>query len=68
MQDAIEDLQVKFAHQELELESLSKAVIEQQQLIDRLRDELEHVKNVLAELKPSPLGEAGAPEPPPPHY
>lgn len=68
MQDAIEDLQMKFAHQELEIETLSTTVFEQQKMIDRLREELDHVKHVLSELKPSPLGDQNAPEPPPPHY
>lgn len=68
MQADIEDLQVRFAHQELAIEALSDAVVRQEQLIAALRGELDRVKNDLRELRPSPLGQDGGDEPPPPHY
>ena len=68
MQDQIEDLQVRFAHQELAIEALNETVARQDRLIATLRDELVHVRQILNELRPSPLGADSAREPPPPHY
>ena len=68
MQDQIEDLQVRFAHQELAIEALNETVARQDRQIAELREELVQLKNMLRELKPSPLGSDVADEPPPPHY
>ena len=68
MQDPIEDLQVRFAHQELAIEVLNKTVARQEREIAELRDELARLKQQLHELRPSPLGADPADEPPPPHY
>ena len=68
MQDPIEDLQVRFAHQELAIEALSETVARQDRLIAELRDELARLKQLVQELRPSPLGGDPAAEPPPPHY
>jgi uncharacterized coiled-coil protein SlyX len=43
-------------------------VARQQRQIARLRDELLQVRQMLNELRPSPLGADPAQEPPPPHY
>lgn len=66
--DPIEDLQIRFAHQELAIEALTDTVVRQGQLINDLRSELDEVKRDLRELRPSPLDGDVADEPPPPHY
>jgi len=43
-------------------------VARQDQQIVELRRELARLKQMLLELKPSPLGADAADEPPPPHY
>lgn len=68
MEDQIEDLQVRFAHQELAIEALNETVAHQDRQIAELREELVQLKQMLLELKPSPLGNDVAGEPPPPHY
>ena len=68
MQEQLEDLQARFAHQELAIEALNDTVVRQDRLIAELREELAQVKQMLRELKPSPLGADVAAEPPPPHY
>jgi len=68
MEDQIEDLQVRFAHQELAIDALNKTVAHQDRQIAELREELVQLKQMLLELKPSPLGNDVADEPPPPHY
>jgi len=68
MQDQLEDLQIRWAHQELAIEALNETVARQDQQIVGLRQELGRLKQMLLELKPSPLGADTADEPPPPHY
>jgi uncharacterized coiled-coil protein SlyX len=68
MQDPLEDLQMRWAHQELAIEALNETVAHQDQQIAALRQELVQLKQLLLELKPSPLGADAAAEPPPPHY
>jgi SlyX protein len=66
--DAIDDLQVRLAHQELAIEMLNQTVVRQDQDIAALRAELADVQRLLRELRPSPLDGGPADEPPPPHY
>lgn len=68
MQEQLEDLQTRFAHQELAIEQLSDTVIRQERLIAELREELQRIKQQLRELRPSPVDSDAATEPPPPHY
>jgi len=68
MQAQLEDLQIRFAHQEMAIEALNETVARQDQRIAELREELRQVKLMLLELKPSPLGADVVDEPPPPHY
>ena len=68
MQDPLEDLQVRSAHQELAIEALNETVARQDQQIAEMREELVQLKQMLLELKPSPLGADAGDEPPPPHY
>ena len=65
---AIEDLQVRVAHQEVALEALDMTVARQDQLIRELREEIADLRRRLAALTPSPLDGDSADEPPPPHY
>lgn len=62
----LEDLQVRLTHQELAIDALSASVVRQDQLIASLRDEIDVLKRLLRELRPSPID--GVDEPPPPHY
>lgn len=68
MQEQLEDLQARFAHQELAIEALSEAVVRQDRLIAGLREELRRVREQVEELRLSPLGGDPSAEPPPPHY
>lgn len=68
MQDQLDDLQIRISHQELAIEALNETVARQDRLIATLRDELARVRQILDELRPSPLGADEAHEPPPPHY
>jgi uncharacterized coiled-coil protein SlyX len=68
MQEQLEDLQARFAHQELAIEALNEAVVRQDRLIAGLREELRRVREQLEELRLSPLGGDPSAEPPPPHY
>ena len=67
MQDEFEDLQVRFAHQEVGIEALHETLVRQDRLIAELRDELARVKLMLSELRPKLLGADPGHEPPP-HY
>ncbi len=64
----LEDLQIRLTHQEMAIEALNRVVTEQDGLIAQLRAELAQVRQMLHALQPSPLGDATAEEPPPPHY
>lgn len=68
MSAELEDLQVRFTHQEAAIEALSATIAHQAGQINALRDQLERVKHELRELQPSPLGHDAGDEPPPPHY
>ena len=68
MQDPIDDLQVRVAHQELAIEALNETVTRQDRFIAELSEEVARLKMLLNELRPSPLDGDPADEPPPPHY
>jgi len=68
MREELEDLQVRFTHQELAIEVLNQAVVRQDQLIVEMRRELARLQEIVRELRPSPLDGDPAHEPPPPHY
>jgi SlyX protein len=68
MQEQLEDLQIRLTHQDLAIEVLNRTVASQDRRITELGEELERVRQLLAELKPSPLAADSAQEPPPPHY
>lgn len=68
MQEQLEDLQIRLTHQDLAIEVLNRTVASQDRRITELGEELERVRQLLAELKPSPLEADLAEEPPPPHY
>ena len=68
MREELEDLQVRFTHQELAIEVLSQAMVRQDQLIVEMRRELARLQEIVRELRPSPLDGDPAHEPPPPHY
>jgi SlyX protein len=65
--EVIEDLQIRIEHQELAIEQLNETVASQALQLDKLRDEVERLRERLLALHPSPLGQDDRDEPPP-HY
>ena len=63
----IDDLEARLMHQELAIEVLNETVTRQDRLIDALREEVSQLRQVVHELRPSPLGSDSGHEPPP-HY
>ncbi|WP_088331460.1 SlyX family protein [Lacimicrobium sp. SS2-24] len=63
----IETLQTKVAYQEDTIETLSQALADQQQQMDKLAFQLNHVINKLKDLQPSNIAGQDE-ETPPPHY
>ena len=68
IQEQLEELQIRLTHQDLAIEALNETVASQERRIAEMGEELERFRQLLAELKPSPLGAGSAEEPPPPHY
>lgn len=67
MEQRIEEIEIRYSHQEAALESLSRTVAQQGELIARLQAELADLKTALREMAPAavvPLSE----ETLPPHY
>lgn len=64
----IEDLQARLTHQELAIEALNDTVARQDRLLLELQAQIRSLHERLQALRPSPLGEDPAAEPPPPHY
>lgn len=67
LEQRLTDLEIRLTHQEATLDTLNDVIISQQQLIDRLDNELRATRRRLNELD-SAAGDADQPEPPPPHY
>ena len=68
MKDAsLNELEERLMHQELAIDALNQAVARQDRLIDTLSDEISQLRQLLQELRPSPLG-ADTGHEPPPHY
>ncbi len=65
--DALIDLQTRFAHQQDELDRLTRSVVDQHQRIDVLKAAVADLQRQLRALAEQAGGEGGA-EPPPPHY
>ena len=63
----IDDLEARLMHQELAIEALNETVTRQDRLIDALREEVSQLRQVVHELRPSPMGADSGHEPPP-HY
>jgi SlyX protein len=64
----LEDLQIRVTHQDLAIETLNETVARQDRLIAAMQGELQQLRELLSELRPSPLGADSVDEPPPPHY
>jgi uncharacterized coiled-coil protein SlyX len=60
-------MEIRITHQEATLETLNDVIVRQQQLIDRLDNEIRSTRKRLNELDTSAETPAQA-EPPPPHY
>lgn len=67
MESRIEELEVRSAHQELAIETLSEQVRQQQATIDALRAQLQYLHEQLRVLSPGDVAPASE-ETPPPHY
>jgi SlyX protein len=67
MNSRIDDLEVRFAYQEAAVEELTQTALEQQKLIEELSGQIEYLKTMLREIKPSAVASI-AEETPPPHY
>ncbi len=68
VQAQIDDLQMRFAHQELALEMLHDTVVRQDRVIAELLTEVQELRALLREIKRSPVDGNATDEPPPPHY
>lgn len=66
-EDHLIDLQSRLAFQEEAIEALNQAVNRQQQLLDKQTEQIKHLQQLMAELKPSPTAQTGFDEKPP-HY
>lgn len=67
LEQDIEALQTKVAYQEDIIETLSSALADQQQQLDKLTFKMNHVVNKLKDLQPSNIASEEE-ETPPPHY
>jgi SlyX protein len=67
LDNTLSDLQTRLTYQEDDIKQLNRALLRQQQEFEALRREVARLKELVAELAPSPVGTA-ADEPPPPHY
>lgn len=67
MESRIEDLEIRFAHQELALETLSEQVREQASAIQALQAQIQHLHSAMKGLVESNIAPASE-ETPPPHY
>lgn len=67
MENRITDLEIRLTHQEAALEEMNGVLLEQHQLIQKLRDELAHLQHQLRSMNTSNIADA-ADETPPPHY
>jgi SlyX protein len=67
LEERLNDLEIRYAHQEAAVEALSREIIEQRRLIDQQAERINILKSRLAALAESPVGRPED-EPPPPHY
>ena len=67
MENRITDLEIRLTHQEAALEEMNGVLLEQHQLIQKLRDELSHLQHQLRGMNANNIADA-ADETPPPHY
>lgn len=67
MEERITELEIRIAHQEATLEALNKALVDQQQQIDRLQEQLRRLTERLQAITLSQIARPEE-EPPPPHY
>ncbi len=67
MEDRITNLEIRLTHQEAAMEEMNGVLLEQHQLIQRLRDEQAYLQRQLHDMSASTVTDA-ADEAPPPHY
>ncbi len=67
MEDRVIELEIRVAYQEALLLELNDAIVAQGRMIDRLRLELERLRDQLRTQAPSPVAPPSE-ETPPPHY
>ena len=66
MESRITELEIRLTHQEATLETLNKAVTNQETTIQNIVGQLDHIKSMLKELAPGVPGAAANEKPP--HY
>jgi len=69
MENRLTDLEIRITHQEVNIDTLSDALLAQQRLIEQLQRQLEAMGSRLRDMEGR--GDQGGdhrPEPPPPHY
>ena len=67
MENRITDLEIRITHQEAALDEMNHVLLEQHQLIQKLRGELAHLQHQLRNMNSNNIADA-ADETPPPHY
>ena len=67
MENRITDLEIRITHQEAAMEEMNGVLLEQHQLIEKLRGALNHQQRQLRDMNSSNIADA-ADETPPPHY
>ncbi|HHI94050.1 MAG TPA: SlyX family protein [Gammaproteobacteria bacterium] len=67
MENRITDLEIRLTHQEAALEEINGVLLAQHTLINKLQDDLSHLRQQLQDSNAGNIAEL-ANEPPPPHY
>ncbi len=68
MNDTIEDLQMRIAYQEDNIEQLNRIIVKQQSEIDLLKGEIQQLKGMIEEVAESLTDGAATSIERPPHY
>lgn len=67
MQERLDELEIRYSHQEQGLEALTQQVLQQQKQIEVLQGEIDYLKSLVQEMAPSAVAPMSE-ETPPPHY
>lgn len=67
LEERITELEIRLSHQEVILDELTQNALRQQQILERMANELDYIKEILKEAAPSAVCSPDE-ETPPPHY